>query len=214
MNAAQYQMMRIIQKIPTFKGFDPKEMVWLLKISHSAMYKAGQTVYELDGRSDEMLILLKGMLNVTGSAGEVLATVKPGSAIGEMGLFTGQPRSANIVALENCAALTIRKSELLTVLGNNTDMYVKLLYNLLSQLSQRLTEANQINGELKIRIEELEGAGEEEEDAGEVYASEGEEEEEEEETYAPYGKEEEEYPGDEDEDEDEDDGDELEYDKE
>jgi signal-transduction protein with cAMP-binding, CBS, and nucleotidyltransferase domain len=192
MNAQQYQMMQVLQKIPVFKGLDDKQAPLLLKICRSGAYKAGQVIYTIGEPSTEMLILLKGRLNVTGRSGEVLATIQAGAATGEMGIFTGQPRSASIVAAEGSAGLTIRKSELAVLLGNK-DLHLRLMYNIVALLSSRLADANRLNDELKRQLESM---------AGPEKAEEDEEDEE------PAAEEEEEYP----EEEEEPDIDHLEYD--
>lgn len=165
MNAQQYQMMQVLQKIPVFKGLDDKQAPLLLKICRSGAYKAGQVIYTVGEPSTEMLILLKGRLNVTGRSGEVLATLQAGAATGEMGIFTGQPRSASIVAAESSAGLTIRKSELLVLLGNNKDLHLRLMYNIVALLSARLADANRLNDTLKQKLESMGGKEEAEEAA-------------------------------------------------
>jgi len=70
-----------------------------------------------------------------------------------MGMFTGYPRSANIVAETKAAGFTIPKAELITSLNANKDMLIKLLQNLVSLLSERLTTAN-------LRLEEQAQGGE------------------------------------------------------
>lgn len=167
MNAQQYQMMQVVQKISIFKGFDIKEVMLLLKICHSMVYKPGQVIYAIGEPGTEMLILLKGRLSVTGGSGEILASIEAGGAIGEMGLFTGQPRSANIIAMEDSAGFLINKPELVILLGNNKDMHIKLLYNLISLLSGRLAEANRINEERLLeqgKNEDEDGEEDEDED--------------------------------------------------
>ena len=191
MNSAQYQMMQVVQKIPIFKGLEVKEAFQLLKVSHSAIFKPGETIYKTGDPSNEMLVLLKGELKVTGPSGEVFATLGAGSATGEMGLFTGHPRSANIVAVERSAGLTLRKVELIVLMRNNREMHVKLLNNVIRLLSERLAEANKLNQELRQKKERVSGADE---------ADEAEEEYEEEEKY----------PEDEEEEEDEGEGEDLE----
>ena len=193
MNAAQYQMMQVVQKIAVFKGLDVKEVVLLLKVSHSTMFKPGQTIYVTGEPGDEMLVLLKGKLNVTGDTGEVFATIGSGNAVGEMGLFTGEPRSANIVAVENSAGLVIRKQELIVLLSNNREIYVKLLNNVINLLSERLAEANQLNRELMKEKERLSG-----------FDDDGDDDDDDDDEY-----EEEEYPGD----DDDEDMEGLEYDR-
>lgn len=176
MNAQQYQMMQVLQKIPVFKGLDVKEALQLLKVCHPTAYKSGQVIYGIGEPSTEMLVLLKGRLNVTGRSGEVLATLAAGAATGEMGIFTGQPRSANIVAAEGSAGLAIRKAELAVLLGSNKDMHLRLLYNIVALLSSRLAAANRLNDELK-RQHEPKASAEETEEDEEPAEAEGEEEE-------------------------------------
>ncbi len=59
-----------------------------------------------------MLILVQGRLRATNESGATLGEVFPGSRTGEMGVFTGQARSANIVALEKSAGFVIRRGDL------------------------------------------------------------------------------------------------------
>jgi len=187
MNAQQYQMMQVLQKIPLFRGLDVKQAMHLLKICRPTEYKPGQMVYAVGETSTEMLILLKGKLSVVGQSGEILASIEPGEATGEMGLFTGEPRSASVIAMEDSTGLVIRKPELMAVMSSDKEMHITVLYNVIALMRERLAEANRFNERLR------EESGEEEDEE-----EEGEEEEDEEE----------EYPGDEEEEDEED----LEYD--
>jgi CRP-like cAMP-binding protein len=58
-----------------------------------------------------MLILLSGQLSVLSEAGDVLAHIEPGATVGEMGVFTDAPRSANIVSTKPANAITITISK-------------------------------------------------------------------------------------------------------
>jgi len=144
MNTREYQLMQVLKKIPLFKGFEVKEALYLLRICRTTSFQPGQTIYVMGEPSMEMLILLKGKLNVTGRSGEILAVIDPGGAIGEMGLFTGQPRSANIIAMSNSTGLVIRKQDLIQLLHGNKDMHIKLLNNLVAMLSERLVETDRL----------------------------------------------------------------------
>ena len=182
MNSQQYQLMQVVQKISIFKGFDVKEVTLLLKICHSMVFEPGQVVYTIGEPGMEMLILLKGRLNVAGGSGEILASIEAGGAIGEMGLFTGHPRSANIIAMEESTGFVIKKKELIALLSNNKNMHIKLLYNLIFLLSNRLAEANRVNEEQLMergKAEEEDEEEEDEEDEEDEEEDAGEEEEEE-----------------------------------
>ena len=164
MNSQQYQMMRVVQKIPVFQGFAVEDVVRLLKICQSAMFQPGEVIYTIGGRSHEMLILLKGKLSVTGEAGEVLAMLSAGTSTGEMGLFTGAPRSANISAAESSACLLIRRADLMTLFSSHPQMHLRMLQNMVNLLSDRLSRANQLNEELMAKLEQDEDLADDDEE--------------------------------------------------
>ena len=156
MNERQYHLVKVVAKIPVFEGFELDEIQRLLRVCQLKSLKEGQDVYAKGEPSDEMLVLLKGRLSVTGDSGEELAEIRAGKPIGEMGVFTGQPRSANIVAVENCAVIALSRMELGAMLAANKGMQVKVLQNLVGILSQRLTESNELNDSQARMIRELE----------------------------------------------------------
>ncbi len=156
MNERQYHLVKVIGKIPVFDGFELEEIQRLLRICQLKSLQEGQDVYAKGEPSDEMLVLLKGKLSVTGDSGEELAEIRAGKPIGEMGVFTGQPRSANIVAVESCAVIALSRTELGIMLAANKGMQLKVLQNLVGILSQRLTEANELNDAQARMIRDLE----------------------------------------------------------
>lgn len=142
MNEKQSHLVKVIQKIEVFRRFDPSDVQRLLRICKFRNFTGGDYIYTHGEASDEMLILLKGSLRVMGESGDELARIAPGNPIGEMGLFTGQPRSADIIANEKSTAIILRGSELKVLLAGAIDMHIKVLYNVIAILSQRVTDAN------------------------------------------------------------------------
>ena len=143
----QYQVVKVIQKLELFKGLAAEQVQRLLPICHFKDFESGDEVYAAGSQSREMLILLTGGINVVGNTGELLAEISPGASVGEMGVFTGEPRSADIVAAENSRGIAITKAELGKLLDMNPDLYIKLLNNLVAILSNRLVNANRLNNE-------------------------------------------------------------------
>lgn len=94
-----------------------------------------------------MQILLSGRLSIRSEAGDALANIEPGAPVGEMGVFTEQPRSASVIAMEAANGLRISKEHLFRILQTNKEMHFKILQNLLCLLSRRLAEANEVNAE-------------------------------------------------------------------
>ena len=160
-----YHLYKVIQRIPLFEGLELYDIQCLLRVSELKNYETDEVIFAKGESSDEMLVLLRGKLSVTGESGEEFAQLRPGSPIGEMGVFTGEPRSANIVAVEPSSAVVLNRSAIQLLLATHADMHLKVLQNLVRILSQRLSEANdlneshaRINRDLWKRVDELERA--------------------------------------------------------
>ena len=147
MNDTQAQLVKTIQKLRLFQGFQAEDMQRLLPVCHFQTFEAVKKLYSAGDPSREMLILLMGKLSVLGPSGELLAEIHPGAPVGEMGVFTGEPRSADIKVAELTTGFVIKRSELQKVLTGNPDIHFKILRNLVTVLSERLVEGNKLNSE-------------------------------------------------------------------
>ncbi|MEE2658216.1 MAG: cyclic nucleotide-binding domain-containing protein [Candidatus Latescibacterota bacterium] len=145
MNEKQYHLVKVIQKMEVFRDFDATEVQRLLRVCRFKSFSDREKIYQKGKPSEEMLVLLKGKLLVLGTAGEELATISPGMSIGEMGLFTGQPRSASISAAADSTALLLRRADLGMALRSDKETLVKVLHNLVGILSTRLSDANSLS---------------------------------------------------------------------
>jgi len=141
-NQKQYALIQIIKKIRVFERLDIEEIVSLLKVCKTRTYPEKQRIYQAGDPSREMLILLKGHLQVTSDTEQILAEIPPGRCVGEMGLFTGGKRSANIIAREPSMGLVLDQRGLVTGVKSRPGMYTKILENVIAVLSERLGEAN------------------------------------------------------------------------
>lgn len=75
---------------------------------------------------------------------------------GEMGVFTNQPRSANISSVDRSVAVVIARNALLSVLASNQIIYVRILDNIVEIMSERLSATNLQNDKLRKQIMQLE----------------------------------------------------------
>ena len=142
--------MQVIQKIEVFKGLTVMEAQRLLKVCQFKTYESGEQVYGTGDPSLEMLILLQGKLKVTSDSGKELGEIVQGTATGEMGLFTGLPRSANITAMGKSSGFAISRRGLDSLMEADRETCTKILRNVLAMLSHRLQNANnQIEGQAK-----------------------------------------------------------------
>ena len=164
MKRKQFELHKVVQKIPIFKGFEHNEILAILKTCTSVPIAPGETIYVKGEPSEDMLILLKGELIVRGDSGEKLARIHPGGSIGEMGIFTGLPRSASVTSHEQSAGIVIKKMDLIEVLRTESAMHIKLLSNLVTLLSRRLVDTGALVESLQSAIDEYDEADDEEDD--------------------------------------------------
>ena len=145
MNQQQQKLAQIIQKIDIFRGLSSDEVRQILQVCKVKSYAPNQQVYTAAEPSSEMLILLQGQLVITSQSGEPLGSVTPGASIGEMGVFTGQPRSATVLATTQAGGVVIRKMDVDVLMARSPAMYVKVLKNIVTLLCARLSDANNQN---------------------------------------------------------------------
>ncbi len=132
------RLLPIIKKIRVFRNFTPKEVEFIVTISDYKSLQSGEMIYKEGAESDEMLILLQGKLRVTSNSGSILGEIVPGTSTGEMGVLTGQPRTANVLASEKSSGLVISRAKLSALFSENQSLEVKALRNIVELLCERL----------------------------------------------------------------------------
>jgi len=147
MNQKQFHLIRLVKKIGLFAEFELEEVGKLFRICTFQAYEGGQEIYKVGTQSQEMLILLSGGLLVLNNLGEILAEIPPGSPVGEMGVFTGESRSATIVASINSTGIVISRSDMQRLINTNPEMHLKVLKSLLPVICERLVAANKLNNQ-------------------------------------------------------------------
>ena len=144
-----FALIKTIQKIDVFKGFDGRDVQLLLKICRMMPFPAQTTIYAEGDPSLDMLILLRGEMSVRGPGGVEYARLGVGSPTREMGMLTREPRSADVVATEDCTVLILERRFLDAGDGR---LLSKIQQNVISILCGRLNETNAL---LQERTREL-----------------------------------------------------------
>jgi CRP-like cAMP-binding protein len=97
---------------------------------------------------EELFIVLSGQVKVTRGGAE-LATLKPGDHVGEMALVRSQPRSATVVSDGSSELMVIRRTDFFEILRKEHQLAVKLLWQFLGVLSDRLADTSRELGAAK-----------------------------------------------------------------
>ena len=99
--------------------------------------------------SNHIFILIAGSIRATLKDGSQLSNISPLWTIGEMGVFSGERRSATVIADSECTLLTIFKTEFLKVFRNDPVLGKQVTMNINKYLSHKLRINQAIIEELK-----------------------------------------------------------------
>lgn len=126
-------------------AFTPDEARAVVSYMRVATFARGATLLrENDGRDTaEVLLLLEGEVaveaGVESAAGPVpIASLGPGSLLGEVALLDGRPRSAHCTALSPVRAATLSRPSLEAMLEAHPRVAAKLMIELSQRIAERL----------------------------------------------------------------------------
>jgi len=76
---------------------------------HQRRYFApGDTIFKRGEAADQVFLVQSGLVGIKATAkGRLVATLPPGSILGEMAFIDGKPRSATVVAIEPTTCLAV-----------------------------------------------------------------------------------------------------------
>lgn len=112
-----------LKKLPLFETFSSNELQELIKRSQLKTFNPYEIMIKFGQPGSFLGVLLTGEAEavVTRKTGERqrLGLIEPGDLLGEMSLLTGEPTSADVIALEKCEILLIPQEAFSTSLAVN-----------------------------------------------------------------------------------------------
>lgn len=134
---ARRHLASVLNKIPMFQDVTLAQAERLLGISRLRETAAGEVLCAEGSPPSEMYVLLTGELSVVRDGAEV-AALKPVVPVGEMGVVTGDARTASIVSKVPSRFLAIRKAEFDLLLRHEMDLGFTIYRSLARTLSDRV----------------------------------------------------------------------------
>ncbi|MBN1293488.1 MAG: cyclic nucleotide-binding domain-containing protein [Candidatus Latescibacteria bacterium] len=141
--------MTLFKKVPIFKGLTLFQLKSILNICSQKQYRQNEILCTVGEESLYMFILLSGSLSVRFPDGEGLSFISPGETVGEMGVLTGERRSASVVAVVDSIVLSIQKVELFTLFRKDSGIVSRVLLNIIRDLAHKLKKNNEVVEQLK-----------------------------------------------------------------
>lgn len=130
----------VLRNVPLFSGLEESELERLARVAGRRRVGRGEQVVRAGETADALLIMLTGRAKVTNFDEEgrevILAWLGPGEFFGEMGLIDDSPRSANVIAVENCELMVLGKQEFQRCMQDNFQVAQKLMQILVRRLRE------------------------------------------------------------------------------
>lgn len=116
-----------IKGVSLFSPLTDEEITMLAASLKKAMFVAGETITHKGSVAHWLYILYKGTAEVRigsemGGPEHILATITAGGFFGEMGLLTGEPRSANVYAMSDCWCYRLDKDAFIHILEKRPEL--------------------------------------------------------------------------------------------
>ena len=128
--------------LPPFRTLTSAQTRRLLSVCEAREYEVGEVVCDTGTDSTEMFILFSGELSVGTESGIPIATLTPVTIVGEMGIITGQQRSATVRTVKPSEAFVINKQEFEQLVQENEKVGLEVYRNMAQSLCYKIVNDN------------------------------------------------------------------------
>jgi CRP-like cAMP-binding protein len=139
-----------LRKIPIFYRLDDESLEKISQIVSSKHYEKGAMILLEEDSGNNLYLIKEGRVKVTrinSDGDEVILTILgEGEFFGEMAIFGGTTRSANVTALEASEVLILTRQDFLELLKNHPDISIYLL----EEMANRLRKSDQLIKDLSL----------------------------------------------------------------
>jgi serine/threonine protein phosphatase PrpC/CRP-like cAMP-binding protein len=150
--AKKLQLRReILARMPLFRPLNDREILRVLQVTDVQLYTDGQAVITEGERGEELYIVLEGKVDIMRGEAK-LTNLSPGEHFGEMALIRSQPRSATVKSSGTSELMVIRRPDFFEILRNEHQLAVKLLWQFLGVLADRLAATSRELGEARAEM--------------------------------------------------------------
>lgn len=130
---------------PLFEGLKPEEVREIVRASTKVQVESGEVLFLQGVQAQALYILQSGELQVRaiGEQGEdiVLATLGPGTVVGELALIDGGPRSATVDAISSSVVYRLDRKDFESLKSQMRPAAYKVIMNLAKTVDSRRRQA-------------------------------------------------------------------------
>lgn len=134
---------KVLKNVPLFADLKDEILEKIFTLMQKRHYKKGTIILMEEEFGDTLFVLNQGSVKVTRVSDDgrevILAIMGPGDFFGEMSIFDGENRSANVIALEDSEVFVLKRGDFLDLL----ERYPQIAIILLQVMATRLRRSDQ-----------------------------------------------------------------------
>ncbi len=137
----------MLQAMPIFGGIREDILEFILAEARIVSISRGDYFFRENVRGTSMYVLEQGKVLVTKhweGHEYMLAEMGKGDCFGEMSLIDLGPRTASVLALEDCRAIKLTNVNILKIYQHDLEQFVMIQMNMAREISRRLRRTDEI----------------------------------------------------------------------
>lgn len=146
-----------LSDVPIFEPLSDEETQRLAEACEAKIFSPNEPIVRKGQEGHSMFVVHRGSVNIQvleDGIPKTLVTLNEGDIFGEMGLFTGEPRSATVVANEETEVLEIKHTAVKPLFENNPHL-MEELSETIAERKALLNAANEQKTEVKMEKESV-----------------------------------------------------------
>jgi CRP-like cAMP-binding protein len=143
----QKERLHMLQNMPIFGGIREDILEFILKDAPIISVSQGEFFFQENDTGTSMYVLEKGKVLIIKSwkgHDYVLAELQKGDCFGEMSLIDLGPRTASVVALEDCSAIKLTNVSILNIYRKDIEQFTMIQMNMAREVSRRLRNTDEL----------------------------------------------------------------------
>ena len=119
----------VLSGMPLFQGLDPAVLRQIAVVAEWLSLPGGATLFRAGERPDAFYVVLSGCLGVfrpDRAEAQPMGRVVAGGTVGEMGIISGRPRTAHVVALRDTELARLSRESFDRVFGQHPDAMLRI----------------------------------------------------------------------------------------
>lgn len=154
----QTKRLKILQNMPIFGGIRADILEYLLEIAEIVSVSQGAYFFRENDRGTSIYVLEQGRVSVVKSWKGyyyLLMELHEGDCFGEMSLIDLGPRTASVIALEDCSAIKLSNAHILKIYQKDLEQFTLIQMNMGREISRRLRHMDEVLFQERVEAQEI-----------------------------------------------------------